>query len=216
MTSRVPTFFVALLMLSACDGQIGDSSHTPSDSAPELPEEETFTEDTEVEIDFPGRRVTRMTASQFHRSLRVATGQTWSLYSTYAASLGEPDFAGANDDARDISITFVKFSEDAARETCREAVAVPLEEGNVIFREASPSDRPDDPTGRARIDANLTYLTQRFLGREPSFGWLETIRQLVAMNPDGSPLTAPNEDTMRTRWWSVCVTLATHPDFYTY
>jgi hypothetical protein len=36
----------------------------------------------------PARRVRRLTADQFARSLAVATGQAWSRYATYAEAMG--------------------------------------------------------------------------------------------------------------------------------
>lgn len=215
MSIRIPLLLVSLLALTACDGQIGGSQNSPPPEVPELPDDEPLVEVDVGETDFPaGRRVTRMTANQFHRSLEVVTGQTWSQYGTFAGALGDPDFVESTTEATEISITFAKFVDDAARETCREAVDVPLE-SNVIFRDASPSDEPSG-AGFARIEANLDYLFLRFLGQEPTEERLAPLRRLVTENADGTVLESPDEDTMKNRWWAACVALATHPDFYSY
>lgn len=156
-----------------------------------------------------GRRIRRLTAEQFHRSLEVATGQTWSRYATFAAALGRPDFGDITDEGRDLSITFDKLVHDAARETCAEAVAADRRGGDVVLRAATVADRDE-----ALWTANLQYLYRRFLGfaiddaADPRLApWLTLLRGAEA---------AATDDVMAARWTAVCVGLATHPDFLTY
>lgn len=156
-----------------------------------------------------GRRVRRLTAEQFHRSLEIATGQTWSRYAAFAAALGRPDYGDIVDEGRDLSITFDKLVHDAARETCAEAVAADRGGRDVILRAAAIGDRDD-----AAFAANLRYLYRRFLGftiddaADPRLApWLGLLR-------GAEP--AATDDVMAARWTAVCVGLATHPDFLTY
>lgn len=157
----------------------------------------------------PGRRIRRLTAEQFHRSLEIATGQTWSRYQTFAAAMGRPDFGDVTEEGREISITFDKLVHDAADETCLEAVAADRTGRTVILREAAIADRDD-----AAFAANLRYLYRRFLGfsitddNDPRLApWLTLLRGAAP---------AATDDAMAARWSAVCVGLVTHPDFLTY
>lgn len=158
----------------------------------------------------PGRRVRRLTADQFARSLQVATGQAWSRYATYAETMGKPDFGELTDEGTDLSVTFDKLVHDAARETCGRAVDLDRTTATtVIMRDARPADRD-----HAKSVANLQYLFLRFLGVAIDAAddarlapWLTLL--------EAAP--APTTDVeMATRWKAVCIGLVTHPDFITY
>jgi hypothetical protein len=191
---RAAAGLALLLAVAAC----GDESTTPPDREPEGP--------TDLA---PGRRIRRLSADQFARSLQVATGQTWSRYAQFAGALGKADWAQITEEGTDIGLTFDKLVTDAARETCRRAVTAP---GLAIMRQATLADRPG--TGDARLRANLKYLLLRFHGIDVSADddprlapWLEVLR--------GAP--APTTDAaMAQRWEAVCIGLVTHPDFLTY
>jgi len=155
-----------------------------------------------------GRRIRRLSAEQFHRSLEVATGQTWARFETFAAALGRPDFVDLTEQGLDISVTFDKLVHDAAQEACAEAVAADRAGGDTILREASLTDREGAP-----LAANLRYLYRRFLG--------------FTVEDDGDPRLTPwltllqepaatTDNAMAARWTAVCVGLVTHPDFLTY
>jgi hypothetical protein len=159
----------------------------------------------------PGRRVRRLTADQFAKSLQIATGQAWINYSKYAETMGKPDFGELTEEGTELSVTFDKLVHDAARDTCGKAVdADRTTATTVILRDARPADRGD----HGKYVANLKYLFLRFLG--------------VAIDADDDPrltpwltlleaVPAPTTDvTMATRWKAVCVGLVTHPDFLTY
>ena len=161
------------------------------------------------------RQIARLSADQFHRSLEVATGQSWQDYGTYAAALGKPDLAEVTEEGTSFSVSFDKFVHDAARATCRAAVDADLggmlEGEPVILRHAQVSDRSP-----LVYTENLQYLLLRFLAIEVDADdvrldpWLTL---LTAPPPEGEELS---DDLMADRWWAVCVGLATHPDFLSY
>ena len=123
------------------------------------------------------KRVVRLTADQFFRSLEVTTGQTWSREDEYAGTLGKPDFTQATEQSQDISVSFVKLAGDAAREVCGEAVDADLEmaapDDRLILKNVNGLD-PEDPS----VLTNLRYLV---LPRQPegTEGW--SLEQLAAI-----------------------------------
>lgn len=155
-----------------------------------------------------GRRIRRLSADQFHASLQVATGQSWSQFDNFAPALGRADYAVITNENTDLSVSFDKLVHDAARETCRAAVADDASgENQVILRHATSTDRD-----HATLVANLQYLFLRFLGEkidstddERLVPWLTLLESQTA---------APTD--MSDRWTAVCVGLVTHPDFLTY
>ncbi|MEZ4403294.1 MAG: hypothetical protein R3B06_24930 [Kofleriaceae bacterium] len=188
-----------LLVVVALAGCASDASDPPPGRDPIGPTDPA-----------PGRRVRRLTADQFERSLEIATGQAWSKFGTYAEALGRPDFGELTEEGTDLSVTFDKLVHDASREACGKAVDRDRTTGDtVILREVVASDRD-----HAKYVANLKYLTMRFLGVEveadddarlaPWLGLLEA---------EPVPTT---DVAMATRWKAVCVGLVTHPDFLTY
>lgn len=172
----------------------------------------------------PGRRISRLTADQFHQSLIVATGQRWPDFTVYAGALGKPDFSEITAEGRALSVSFVKFAHDAARHACREAIDEDQDgagssgygEGGetepILLRYAGVDDRDPDT-----LEKNLRYLLLRFLGFRIPDGdprldvWMDL---LTAPPPAGR--TQIDDDVMADRWWAICVGLVTHPDFLTY
>jgi|JI10StandDraft_1071094.scaffolds.fasta_scaffold09253_9 hypothetical protein len=191
-----PLTLALALGLAAC-GSTGDD---PPDRDPVGPTDPA-----------PGRRVRRLTADQFARSLEIATGQAWTRYATYAEALGKPDFGELTDEGTDLSVTFDKLVHDAAREACGRAVDLDRTGGGtVIMREARPADRGD----RAKAEANLRYLFLRFLGVAIDAGDDPRLAPWLGLL-EAAP--APTTDVeMATRWKAVCIGLVTHPDFLTY
>lgn len=161
--------------------------------------------------EFPiGRRIRRMTADQYVRSLTVATGQSWPLYDEYAAALGKADFAEITSNDRSLSVTFDKFIHDAAQYSCRTAVEDDVTSGGTaILREVGVED-----TDEAALRRNLQYLMLRFLAvslptDDPRLDpWLG----LLTAASDSEITDAVRQE----RWSAVCVGLATHVDFVTY
>ncbi|MEO0322435.1 MAG: hypothetical protein AAF447_05735 [Myxococcota bacterium] len=221
---RAATLLTGLLaaLLAACNGQVGDPpvpmpiepGVSPDDpGAPPVVDPNAPTPVAIGTAENPlGRRVRRLTADQFHRSLEVATGQSWRDYNRFAASLGQPDYAEVTEQGRELSMTFAKFIDDAARDTCRRALDADRASGEpgLLLQHALIGDR--EP---AVLEENLRYLFLRFLGQAL---------------PPGDPALAPfvrilneregdrelSDNEMRDRWWAVCVGLATHTDFLTY
>lgn len=157
----------------------------------------------------PGRRIRRLSADQFSRSLQVATGQTWTRYAQYAGALGKADWSQITEEGTDIGVTFDKLVADAARETCRKAVTAP---GQAIMRYASVSDRPG--VADVKILANLKYLMLRFLGEDITADDDPRLEPWLGIIYGGSRITT--DALMATRWEAICIGLATHPDFLTY
>ncbi|MEM7437159.1 MAG: hypothetical protein AAF436_18535 [Myxococcota bacterium] len=162
------------------------------------------------------KRLVRLTADQFFRSLEVTTGQRWSRENQYASTLGKPDFNQSTQEAREISVSFVKLAGDAAREVCGRAVDADLEMGEsgdrVLLKHLNGLDPEDDSALE-----NLRYLVLRFHGTyltddfdsrlEP---WTSILRTDLPTEP------GEREAQARDRWKAVCVGLVTHPDFLTY
>ncbi len=195
MSGRVALVLAQIMVLGGCGG---DPEPTPPDRDPGSP--------TDVE---PGRRVRRLSADQFARSLQVATNQTWSRYAQFAGALGKADWSQITEEGTDIGVTFEKLVTDAARETCRRAVSAP---GQAIMRHAVLADRPG--AGDARILANLKYLVLRFHGLDITADDDPRLAPWLGILRGG---TAPTTDAlMGQRWEAVCIGLVTHPDFLTY
>lgn len=191
----ITRMLVLALALAACGGESSD----PPGRDPVEPTEQA-----------PGRRVRRLTADQFARSLEIATGQAWTRYATYAETMGKPDFGELTDEGLDLSVTFDKLVHDAAREACGKAVDLDrTAAGTVIMRDARPADRD-----HAKYVANLQYLHLRFLGVKIDTADDSRLAPwLTLLETEPVPTT---DTTMATRWKAVCIGLATHPDFLTY
>ncbi len=112
-------------------------------------------------------------------------------------------------------MTFEKLVEDAARETCRAAVAADVArdtgEENVILRHATLESRDD-----AEYISNLSYLFLRFLGQPVVSGDARMTPWLGLLNAPPEPEAELDDATLRARWTAVCVGLVTHPDFVAY
>lgn len=159
-----------------------------------------------------GRRVRRMTAAQFHRSLITVTGQPWPLFDEYAGAMGRADFAEITDEGRELSVTFDKFVHDAALHSCAAAIAADLESpgAGTIMRWVAISERDE-----VKVRRNLDYMMLRFLGQEmrSEDPRTEPWMKLLLASPSAGEL---DDALMRERWTAVCMGLVTHPDFVTY
>ena len=189
----------ALTLLGCSDSKPGGEDKTPPEVEPTSPSE----------LD-PGRRVRRLSADQFHKSLQVATGQAWSKYDEFSSALGRADFAEITTEGADLSVTFDKLVLDAARETCKKAVTADQAGGTVILRDATVSDR-----GEAEMVSNLQYLYMRFLGFKIDSADDVRLSPWISLLRDGD-VTALPDSTIAQRWEAVCIGLVTHPDFLTY
>jgi len=208
---------IALAFVLGCQGLIDDGGApidppSPTDLDPEV-ELDTPRRDPAGEAEFPpARRLRRLSAEQFHRSLQVATGQSWSDFERFAGALGRPDLFEVTEEGLETNVTFEKLVEDAARATCAEAVAADRAgaEEPAILRFADETSRD-----AASIDANLRYLMLRF----------HTVNVTDDADPRLTPWRdvlvwgagdTPTDDQMAERWAAVCVGLVTHPDFLSY
>ncbi len=220
--------FITLMSLSlamtACQGEID----VPEMEPPVDPPGVTLTPpvlDPSGQADFPtARRVRRLTAEQFHRSLTVATGHSWDKFDRFAGSMGRPDLAEVTEESRDLSVTFDKLAGDAARDTC--ALAVAADRG-VISGEATGErvilNHVDETvTSGPAVLENLKYLVLRFHGvavtsdDDPRLApWTAVLAHRSVDEETGMEIE-PDADAMALRWRAVCVGLATHPDFVTY
>ncbi|MDH3199891.1 MAG: hypothetical protein OEM15_03255 [Myxococcales bacterium] len=162
------------------------------------------------------KRIVRLSADQFFRSLEVTTGQTWSREDQYAPTLGKPDFDQATQESQDISVSFVKLAGDAAREVCGEAVDADLEmvstDDRIILKHVDGLDPEDDS-----VLTNLRYLVLRFHGIHMTDDLDSRLDPWAAiMRTDLPADQGERESQARDRWKAVCVGLITHPDFLTY
>lgn len=159
-----------------------------------------------------GRRMRRMTAAQFHRSLVMVTGQPWPLFDDYAGAMGQADYAEITDEGRELSVTFDKFVHDAALHSCAAAIAADGDgsDAGTVMRWVTVSERD-----LVKIRRNLDYLMLRFLGQEMDAEdpRVEPWMDLLVAEPDEGEL---DDALMRERWTAVCIGLVTHPDFVTY
>lgn len=161
--------------------------------------------------EFPiGRKIRRMTADQFARSLHVATGQQWPGFAKFAAALGQADFAEITAHDRSLSVTFDKFIHDAALSTCRAAITNDLETGDTVILRHSTLMGDD-----TALRANLAYLMLRFLAVDVPTNDERLDPWLAVLNAP-SQLKLSEDEIRRERWVAVCVGLATHVDFITY
>lgn len=161
----------------------------------------------------------RVDIDQLSASLsRVTGGVGWEdangedQFELLASTLGKPDFATNTIEEMAPALLFQKFLDDAARSACvelmtRELIAAPAD--RVFFVHLAP-DEALDAAGPA-VDENLAYLLLRFHGTrvDPGAPPLEPWRWLLET-------TALGTDDVVAAWRNVCVTLITHPDFYTY
>ncbi|MEM8608684.1 MAG: hypothetical protein AAGF92_16385 [Myxococcota bacterium] len=162
------------------------------------------------------KRVVRLTADQFFRSLEVTTGQTWSRAGQYSATLGKPDYTQSTQEAREISVSFVKLAGDAAREVCGEAVDADLDmqsaDDRVLLKQLDGLDPEDDSALE-----NLRYLVLRFHGTYLTDDLDSRLDPWVSILRTNLPADlGERESQARDRWKAVCVGLITHPDFLTY
>lgn len=244
---QVSNSWIALgcaVLLTACNdtpahtqpgSSVGDDTWTPiTDSGPgdtgvgEADDDDDDGGDTtgvpghhdEGDADPPrSRRLRRLSADQFHRSLVAATGQAWSSFDQYAAAMGRPNYADITEQALDLSVTFDKFVHDAAAASCSAAVADDLlrtPDLRVILRNVELADR-DVLTLRA----NLDYLYLRFLAQQPGSDdpridpWLVLLTEPLS-DGEGNGDGEIDDAQMQQRWVAVCIGLVTHTDFLSY
>jgi len=244
------------LVLSSCGGtKINKSDTTPETEDPEyigpngiavsketppqkIDDKDTATKRNIISLDSapvafsvnqtgPGaRRLRRMSAAQFNKSLTAVTGQVWSQFDAFAGVLGQPNYIDSMEENLAVSVGFIKLIGDAARETCSNAIN--SDDGTkslsrIIMWKVNISN----PTEAQNIET-LKYLFKRFHSTIISADDDSRLRPFLAVLDD----TLDNDDTMndgdaapnlkgsrqeiKDRWLAVCVGLIMHPDFYSY
>ena len=159
----------------------------------------------------PAKRLHRLTADQFHRSLQVVTGESWSQYGRFTATLGKPDYVQTPNEGRRIDVASEKLVEDASREVCQKAIDKDkgrAAEERVILRKVELSQRD-----HAAYAANLRYLTLRFHGVNIESDDDPSLKPWFTILESG---TVADDNEMAERWRAVCIGMISHPDFLTY
>ena len=206
------------MLLPACDGD-----QIAVEPLPEIVEEQD-----PVELgDQPYRPRRRMDVRQLENSLRrVSGGIEWRINSNttgferYARTLGEPDYVERTVEDREVSVLFLKFLDDAARDICDELIEQEWQEDatdRVFMVHAGMTDTL--ASNEDAIRENLRYLLLRFHGRRVAVDSAELQPWTQLLNDVAVASQGEGEDAMpeyRPAWESVCVTLINHPDFFTY
>ena len=163
----------------------------------------------------------RMDVDQLEQAFFDVTGLRWiavrddvevNRFVELAATLGKPDYLQNTHEEFEPTVMFQRFLDDAARSVCLRLMELerdrPAAE-RVFMVHAGPTDM--FAAQEAAVRRNLQMLMLKFHGvllaadAERLEPW---VRLYAGVEQDtGSPVNA---------WRTVCTTLITHPDFYTY
>ena len=215
-----------LLLLVSCSDEKESTSEIivepSSDSAVEIPEEETPPEITEGIVGegslYPNEEQTyrnkkRMSIDHVKASMeRVSGGIAWQVsgrdkWSDYSDTLGVPDFLYSVREDRTVSVMFHKFLDDAAVHTCGEWIQQEWQSTErIFFTEVEPEE-----LDLAKIRLNMVALRRQIHGaitpiNDPMIDSLVDLHFTVVQRTD----------SLEQAWTSVCVGLFTHPDFFMY
>jgi hypothetical protein len=134
-------------------------------------------------------------------------------------ALGEPDYITTTEEALEPSILYAKFTDDAARSVCGQALDADSARADaktrVVVRFASPADSVESNV--QAIDANLRYLKLRFHAvhvPDTETSLLAPLRDLFRTVSTGT--TGSAEVKAKSGWMAVCVALSTSPEFHIY
>ncbi len=164
----------------------------------------------------------RMNIEQLGAAIAEATGGViWAIgtagsevdqLENLAATLGRPDYLQSVHEDLSAGPVFQKFLGDAARFVCTKLVEKELTQEpaeRVLMVDVTPEDTAQSAPDA--VDANLRLLVLRYHGRKPlendaalsQWRWLFESATHVTQEPAQA-------------WRAVCVSLITHPDFYSY
>jgi hypothetical protein len=162
----------------------------------------------------------RLDIDQLNTSIRDVTGGIeWTdpetganLFTALQATLGKPDYALMTNENLNTTALFLKFLNDAARQTCHELMNRELSDNTnekILFQHVTPEDTY--ATAPDKVRKNLSALLLRFHGKRLApdapgielWRWLYESAEHVASNPSIA-------------WRTVCAGLISHPDFYMY
>lgn len=175
----------------------------------------------------PAARPRRLDVAQLEGSWAVVFGKdkagkdiTWRLpdnsagLARYARTLGEPDYIATTDLDVEPSLLYAKFMDDAARSACDQALDADAARTNkgdrVLLRKVEWTDVALDSS--AAVDENLRYLKLRFHGVRVAADDAATLKPLH----DLYFASAKGDKPAREGWRTVCVALATAPEFHLY
>lgn len=176
------------------------------------------------EAEVPARPRRRMNLDQLASAMVQASGGfAWTerrgsrdvdLFTELSATLGKPDYIQITTEDLEPSALFQKFLDDAARSVCGKMLDHDLNRAGsannrVLMRFVEPHmTRRDNPQ---LIDMNLRFLLERIHSRRVALdgpalsGWRWQFDGLLHSGASGPEA-----------WNAICVTLFTHPDFYSY
>lgn len=205
MSPRPTLLLAALVALGACGS----------------PPEVTVAPAVEVEAvpDTLSRERRRMNVDQVKASMEQVTGgigwtevqdgETVDLFERLSVTLGKPDYLASTNEDLVPGLLFQKFLDDAAKSVCTDLMEAEKTRGaseRVFLVHADLDDKP----GSTEVDSNLRAALVRFHGTDLPAGsealepWQELFSDAVVY-----------ADTEQA-WRLVCVSLFTHPDFYSF
>ena len=206
-------------------------------SVPVGHEDHRFEDGVDVDLGTdPWRERRRMDIDQVDQSIReISGGIGWERYSTRSTgeyyvseryfdtfndTLGVPDYINSSAEDLTVTLLFEKFLDDAARDVCRRMTNREAGEGRPYDGEPSgifdPVDVSSTENTPTQISTTLANLLLRFHGRHlaPDDPRLDPLRDLYGRLE--SAVAEAETPVTRRAWEAVCITLMTHPDFYTY
>lgn len=188
----------------------------------------------DVELPPQSAGTRRLTVAQLRASVAVILGDdasgapiTWTVpvrgkqvealtEEVLGGTLGEANYVDVTFEAADPSTLYLKLMDDLARDVCAKRVAadwaIPGQGDRGLVRYASLT-----ALSGAEVDANLRYLSLRYLGVKVAEGDAASIADLRALF-DAVVATAPGSDSDRARagWQGVCIGLILDPAFHIY
>lgn len=162
-----------------------------------------------------GRAPRRLTVAQLRESIRTTTGREWAQLNKLAPTLGQADFAFAQQEVTEMNFVFAKFMEDGARDVCMATATADeaLPAGSRILSREVPASATDIVAlDDATIRKNLSYLSKRFWGQVMVGDELDrytTTFKTVAVR-------AKSQKKPSQAWAAVCVAMMTDTRFVTY
>lgn len=154
----------------------------------------------------PTRPRRRMNLDQLNKAMiQVSDGIAWEVrgvnqFDQLSATLGRPDYIQITAEVLEPTALFQKFLDDAARSVCARMIDRDEDEGR---SELLPGDRAQTE--------NLQRLVLKFHSRDLPIESAEL--QPWVWLADSAAFVSHDQSMA---WWTVCVGLFTHPDFYSY
>jgi hypothetical protein len=208
----------------------GDGEGKPVDQTPNTDVNPTDHPPLDPPITSAGNR--RLSVEQLRRSLPVALGNdasgvpiTWMIgskkgFDDNSDTLGEADYINTTEDNLEPSPLYLKFMDDAARDTCNRRLTADLAATSASDRVLYAKMASTTDTSDGAVDANLRHLALRFWGVKLADDDTKTLAPMhklfdasVEAAAAGKTVT---EAHVKEGWRSVCVALVTAPEFHIY